>query len=166
MDKKIYFNNEKEFEEIVIRRLFKASRDVLWKAWTDPELLMKWCGPKDFTSPFCKIDFRVGGRYLICMRSSEGEDMWSTGTFREIINQHMIAYTDCFADDHGNVVSAAYYGLNANFPAETLVTVAFNKLRSKTRIKLMQDGLPPGKMTIMIRRSWSQSFDKLAESLK
>ena len=70
---------------ITITREFDAPREKVWRAWTDPDRLMKWWGPKGFTSPFCKIDLRVGGKYLYDMRSSEGRDYWSTGTYREIV---------------------------------------------------------------------------------
>jgi uncharacterized protein YndB with AHSA1/START domain len=45
---------------------------------------MRWWGPRVYTSPSCRIDLRVGGRYLVCMRSPQGEDYWSTGAYREI----------------------------------------------------------------------------------
>lgn len=61
-----------EARELVITRIFAAPRKLVWKAWTNPEHLMRWWGPKDFTSPACKIDLRVGGKYLFCMRSKEG----------------------------------------------------------------------------------------------
>lgn len=94
-------------KEIVITRVFDAPRDILWKAWTDPEQVMRWWGPEHFTSPSCKIDLRVGGSYLFCMRSPEGQDFWSTGIYREIVEPERIVCTDSFADAEGNVVPAA-----------------------------------------------------------
>ena len=49
-------------ENLEITRIFDAPRELVWKAWTDPKLVMQWWGPKGFTSPACKIDFRVGGQ--------------------------------------------------------------------------------------------------------
>jgi uncharacterized protein YndB with AHSA1/START domain len=46
---------------------------------------MRWWGPKNFTLPACKIDFRIGGKYLACMRSKESQEFWSTGTYKEIV---------------------------------------------------------------------------------
>ena len=54
--------------EIVITRLFDAPRELAWEVWTEPEFIMQWWGPKNFTSPSCTIDLRVGGSYLYCMR--------------------------------------------------------------------------------------------------
>ena len=46
-------------QEVLITRLFDAPRALVWKAWTNPEHLMRWWGPKDYTSPIAKIDLRV-----------------------------------------------------------------------------------------------------------
>ncbi|HXL81520.1 MAG TPA: SRPBCC domain-containing protein, partial [Pyrinomonadaceae bacterium] len=54
--------------ELVITRFFDAPRELVWQAWTDPKQLVKWWGPKNFTAPVAKIDLRVGGKYLYCMR--------------------------------------------------------------------------------------------------
>src|SRR5687767_6963514 len=89
---------------VVVNRIFNAPVELVWKAWTDPQHLMRWWGPKGFTSPACKIDFRVGGKYHFCMRSPEGQDLWSTGIYREIIPLKKLVWTDSFADEKGNVV--------------------------------------------------------------
>jgi uncharacterized protein YndB with AHSA1/START domain len=83
MRKKIDANQDNK--ELIITRIFDAPRELVWKAWTEPEQLMRWWGPKSFTSPVCKIDLRVGGVYLYCMRSPEGQDYWNTGVYKEII---------------------------------------------------------------------------------
>jgi hypothetical protein len=69
--------------EIVTTRVFGAPRELVWKAWTEPERLMRWRGPKYFTSPACEIDLRVGGKYLFCVRSPEGQEFWSAGVYCE-----------------------------------------------------------------------------------
>ena len=46
-------------QELVITRIFDAPRELVWKAWTEPEHMMRWWGPENFTSPVCKIDLRV-----------------------------------------------------------------------------------------------------------
>ncbi len=66
-------NKVNEKERMVVTRVFDAPRALVWKAWTDPQYVMQWWGPKGFTAPFCKIDFRVGGKFLCCMRSPDGQ---------------------------------------------------------------------------------------------
>ena len=80
-----------------------------------PILLKNGGGPKNFTCPTCEIDFKVGGKYLNCMRSPDGKDFWSTGTYQEIVILERIVYTDSFSDEKGNVVPSTYYGM-AGFP--------------------------------------------------
>ena len=69
---------------LTLTRVFEAPRERVWQTWTEPELVKLWQAPEDFTAPVVKIDLRVGGKYLFCMRSPEGRDFWSTGTYREI----------------------------------------------------------------------------------
>jgi uncharacterized protein YndB with AHSA1/START domain len=153
--------------ELVITRVFDAPLALVWKVWTDPEPFKQWWGPKTFTCPACKIDLRVGGKYITCMRSSEGKDYWTTGVYREIVPMKRIVYTDSFADEKGNVVPASHYGMPGDdWPKEMQVTVTFEDLGSKTRMMLKHVGLPAGKMEDMTGAGWNESFDKLAESLK
>ncbi|TDK67557.1 SRPBCC family protein [Sapientia aquatica] len=93
-------------ENLEITRIFDAPRELVWKAWTDPKLVMQWWGPKGFTSPACKIDFRVGGQYLYCMRSPDGWEGWSGGEYTEIIAPEKIASVLFYANEHGKLEPA------------------------------------------------------------
>ncbi len=158
-------NSEPIGQELVITRIFDASRELVWKAWTEPEHMKRWWGPKNFTAPFCKIDLRVGGKYLYCMRSPEGQDFWSTGVYREIVPLKRIVATDSFADENGNVVPASHYGMTGDWPLELLVTVTFEEHEGKTKCTLRHVGLPAGEMIKMTETGWNESLDKLADSI-
>ncbi|HUX11406.1 MAG TPA: SRPBCC domain-containing protein [Spirochaetia bacterium] len=93
-------------ENMVITRIFDAPRELVWKAWTDPELVMQWWGLKGFTSPSCEIDLRVGGRYLYCMRSPEGQEFFSGGEYTEIKAPERIVSVLFYADRNGKVEPA------------------------------------------------------------
>jgi len=163
MAQKAKWNEEERI--LVITRIFDAPRKLVWKAWTEPERMMRWWGPKGFTSPVCRIDLRVGGKYVCCMRSPEGQDFWSTGVYREIVEPERIACTDSFADEEANVVPATYYGMSPDFPLELQVTVTFEEHDGKTTMTLRHLGIPAGSMSDMTRQGWNESFDKLGESL-
>ena len=150
---------------LVITRIFAAPRALVWKAWTEPESCMRWWGPNGFTAPVCKIDLRVGGKYLCCMRSPDGKDYYSTGVYREIVPLERIVCTDSFADEHGNVVPATHYGMGDDFPLEMLVTVTFQEYDGKTKMTLKHVGLPAGMMSDQTSVGWNESFDKLAKYL-
>jgi uncharacterized protein YndB with AHSA1/START domain len=152
--------------EVTITRVFDAPRDRVWRAWTEPEHLMRWWGPKGYTSPTARINLRVGGAYVFCMRSPEGQDVWSTGTYREIVPLERLICTDSFADAQGNVVPASHYGFEGYFPLELLVTVTIEEQQGKTVMTLRHAGLPPGPIADLTAAGWNESFDKLAEAVR
>jgi uncharacterized protein YndB with AHSA1/START domain len=152
--------------ELVITRVFDAPRELVWKAWTEPERMKKWWGPKGFTSPVSKIDLQVGGKYLNCMRSPEGKDYWSTGVYREVVAPERLVMTDSFADAEGNVVPATYYGMSTDFPLELQVTATLEEHEGKTKMTLRHVGIPAGEMSELTGAGWNESFDKLAEILR
>jgi uncharacterized protein YndB with AHSA1/START domain len=157
--------SKRSAQDILIVRTFDAPRELVWKAWTDPQHFMRWWGPKDYTCPFCEMDLRVGGKYLNCMRSPEGKEYWGTGVFREIIPMERLVFTDSFADEHGNVVPATHYGFNSDFPLEMLVKVTFEDLGGRTKMTLEHIGIPTGPESEGTQQGWNESFDKLDESL-
>ena len=107
----------------------------------------------------------MGGKYLYCMRGPDGKDYWSTGVYREIVPMERIVLTDSFGDEKGNVVPASHYGMAGDWPAELLVTVTFEELGGKTKMVLRHEGIPAGMMRELTETGWSESFDKLAESI-
>lgn len=150
---------------INITRTFDLPVDKVWQAWTDPESLKKWWGPKDFTCPFCKIDLKAGGKYLACMRSNQGAEFWSTGVYKEIITNKKIVCTDSFSDEKGNVIPASDLNMPGKWPLELRVTVTFEETGDKTRMVVQQVGIPPEMYDECIL-GWEQSFDKLEENIR
>jgi uncharacterized protein YndB with AHSA1/START domain len=156
---------QQEVQELVITRVFDAPRELVFKAWTEPKRLMRWWGPKGFTSPVCKIDLRPGGVFLNCMRSPDGKDYWSQGVYREIVKPERIVCTDTFADEKGNPVSPRQYGMSPDWPDEALITVTFTEHAGKTRLTLQHSPLNPGPDRDMCQQGWNESLDKLEGSL-
>ncbi len=148
-----------------ITRDFAARCALVWEAWTRPDAFMQWWGPKDYTAPFCRIDLRVGGTYLNAMRGPRGTDVWTTGVYREIVEPERIVYTDSFADKHGHAVPATAYGMGADFPLVTLVTVTLEDTASGTRMTMTHAGIPEGRSADDAATGWAESFEKLATSL-
>lgn len=151
--------------ELVIVRTFNAPPEAVWQAWTEPERVKLWWGPKGFTAPVCKIDLCIGGKYLNCMRSPEGQEFWSTGKYLEIVAPSLLVCTDSFADADGNVVPATHYGMGEDFPLELQIRVTFEGDGGITLMTLRHLGMSPGEMSDMCRTGWSESFDKLAAIL-
>ncbi|MCE9600562.1 MAG: SRPBCC domain-containing protein [Spirochaetia bacterium] len=150
---------------VVIERLLDAPREVVWRAWTVPEERMRWWGPTGYTSPACKIDLKVGGKYLFCMETPEGQKMYSTGVYREIVLNERLVYVDSFSDGDGNVVSAEAYGMPATIPLEMKITLTFEDVGGKTKLTIVHEGLPAGEMSDMTVIGWNESIDRLAAYL-
>jgi uncharacterized protein YndB with AHSA1/START domain len=104
-------NAVNEIERMVVTRIFDAPRELVWKAWTDPKYVMQWWGPKGFTSPVCKMDFRVGGKYLICTKTPDGQEFWHGGEYHEIVPLEKIVSSMYFSDAKGNKVEPAQLGI-------------------------------------------------------
>ena len=145
-----------------IRRVFNAPREAVWQAWTRSDLLKRWTGPAGFTAPAYTLDLRVGGRYLLCMRSPEGKEYWSTGVYREIDAPRKLVMSDSFADEKGNVVPASHYGLETEYPLELQVTITLEERDGRTEMLLQHAGMPQGKERDGARDGWTSSFDKFA----
>ena len=111
--------------EFVMERVFDAPRELVWQAWTKPEHLVHWWGPKGWTLPVCKVDFRPGGVWHYCMRGPEGEESWGKAIYREIVEPERIVYLDTFSNEAGNPVEGM---------PEIIITVTFEDLDGKTKL--------------------------------
>lgn len=151
--------------ELVITRIINAPRDLVFKAWTEPERVMRWYGPKGYSMPFCKIDLRPGGVFHYCMRSPEGRDFWGKGIYREIVAPERIVYTDVLSDAKGNTIDPAHYGMGSDWPTETVVTVTFVEHGGKTKITLQHSVPESVAKRTGARQGWIETLDRLAEDL-
>lgn len=158
-------------DKLEITRIFDAPVEKVWEAWITPEIFKKWWGPKDFTCPVAKLDFRERGKYHVAMQGAAApgapvQDFWSTGTYEEIVPMQKITVTDSFADENGNIVPGSHYGME-NFPTEARVTLNFKEENGKTRMTLQHEGIKDldEKTRRDMEQGWIQSLDKLTNIL-
>lgn len=163
-----------EQKEFIITRTFNAPRELVWKMWTEPELVKKWWGPKFFTAPVITIDFRVGGSYLYCMRGAMGPnqpemDAWSGGTFEEIVPLQKIVVTDYFSNEKGEFVDPVTYGMPAEFPKKSIVTITFESVGEATKLSIIypvpSQAVLDTMLAVKMKEGWESSLEKLAENL-
>jgi uncharacterized protein YndB with AHSA1/START domain len=150
--------------DILINKVFNLPLNAVWLAWTEPEHLKKWWGPKGYTCPSSQMEAKVGGKYLNCMRGPDGKEYWSTGEVKEFIPERKLVITDSFADEKGNIRSASDYGMPGNWPKELLITVYFEEADGATKMKLRHQGVP-GEVREDCIKSWNESFDKLENNI-
>jgi uncharacterized protein YndB with AHSA1/START domain len=153
--------------DLVVTRVFSAPIELVWKAWTDPEYVMRWWGPDYFTSPSAKIDFREGGTSLVCMRAPEhfgGQDMYSTWVYQKIVPMQQIEFIQNLTDQNGNLLDPATIGMPPEFPRDTRTVVTFKDLGNrKTEMTVTQFGMPTPdtEMGRNAELGLNQSLDKM-----
>jgi uncharacterized protein YndB with AHSA1/START domain len=104
--------------EVKVTRSFKAARPLVYRAYTEPELVRRWLlGPPGWSMPVCEMDVRVGGRYRWRWRSDEnGDEFGFTGTYREVHAPAKIVHTEAYEP---GTVGGGYPG------SEAIVSVTF-----------------------------------------
>lgn len=139
---------------LVIERVFNAPRHLVFQAWTDPEHMSQWFGPRGFKSTVLKNDLRPGGAYRIHMLGPDG-DHWSQGVYREIVPPERLVMAGSWADAQGNPTRP-----------ENVLTLTFAELDGKTKLTLHQALFESVTARDAHNGGWSSSFDRLAEYLK
>ena len=99
------FEADSNAKKIYISREFNAPVEKIWKAWTDPEILDKWWGPKPNKVETKTMDFKVGGTWQFAMVTPEGEKHWIYAEFTGIENGSLISTKALFFDGEGNPVA-------------------------------------------------------------
>lgn len=126
-------------KEVCITKVFNATRDRVFKAWTDPELLKQWFAPEGCTIFYTEIDIRVGGRYHSCIDNPAFGKCWCIGEYKEIIVPEKIVFTMINADEDGNPIAPSAIGMDKDWPGETLVSITLTENDGKTTLTLRQN---------------------------
>jgi uncharacterized protein YndB with AHSA1/START domain len=153
-----------------IARVFDAPRSEVWKAWTEPERLRQWWGPKGFTVHTCKVDLRPGGSFLYGMKAPDGSDMWGKFVYRKIEAPKRLEFIVSFSDPKGGVTR---HPSSPGWPLQTLSVVSFEEQAGKTRVTVQwtphdateeeRKSFDAGRASM--QQGWGGTLDKLAAYL-
>lgn len=97
------FTVNKENKTIVVNREFNAKLEMVWKAWTAPELLEQWWAPKPWRAETKSMDFREDGHWLYAMVGPKGERHWNMAQYISIENEKYFKAKDGFSDENGTI---------------------------------------------------------------
>ncbi len=141
-------------QTLVKTRVIDAPRELVFKAWVDPERLRQWWGPKGFTNPVCEVDPRPGGAIRIHMRGPDGTIYPMTGVYQEVLEPERLVFTSAALDADGkpmfeilNVVTFIPQGKQTKLIVEARVTMTTSA--AAPYLAGMDEG-------------WSLSLDRLA----
>ena len=140
--------------DLVITRVFDAPRKLVFAAWTEPEQLTAWMGPAGFTAHSVTGDPVPGGRFRSAIHSEKYGDLWSSGTYREVVAPERLVFTWGWEEPPGTP------GL------QTLITITFADQDGKTEMKFLQQGLADIEARDSHEGGWTSSFDKLSGYLQ
>ena len=135
--------------ELVITRVLNAPREMVWRAWTEREHMMRWSCPKDFSLLFCEGDLRIGGAWRAGMRSPEGQEFVMGGEYCEIAPPEYLAFTHGWENDeyHPGHVSQ--------------ITVALEEVSCGTKMVFRQTKLATASSRDGHAEGWTGAFDNL-----
>jgi uncharacterized protein YndB with AHSA1/START domain len=138
---------------LTITRVFDAPRALVWKAWTGPEHLMNWWGPRAHPAEKVEADVRVGGRWRHRLRSVEtGDILWHGGVFREVSAPERLVFTFAWDED----------GERGN---ENVVTITFTEQGGKTLMRFEQTPFWSVDERDGHQGGWGSAFDRLDDLL-
>ena len=136
-----------------MQRRFAAPRELVWRAWTQPEALVLWMGPVEWPAVEVVNDLRVGGAWRICLRNPQtGENLWQGGVYREIAAPERLVFTFSWDESHED-----------GPPVDTLVTVQLSEADDgdATIMDFTHEGLKSEQSLTGHRHGWSSTADRL-----
>jgi uncharacterized protein YndB with AHSA1/START domain len=132
-----------------LHRVLRAPADRVYKAFLDPDAMVKWLPPHGFTGKVHQMDARVGGGYRMSFTNfNTGKSHAFGGKYVELTPNERIRYTDRFEDP--------------NLPGEMQVTISLRKVLCGTELEIVQEGLPAVIPVEFCYAGWQESLSLLA----
>lgn len=153
---KFDFTVDKENNTVKVKREFKADLELVWEAWTNPEILDQWWAPKPYKAETKSMDFRDGGMWLYSMVSPKDEKHWCKADYKKIEHQKSYSYIDNFCDENGNV--------SENFPNSFWSNV-FSKSEEITSVNITIQYESLGALEKVIEVGFKEGFTMAMQNL-
>ena len=139
--------------ELVITRTLDAPRALVFKAWTQPEHMVRWLGPHTYTAISASMDVRPGGAYRAGMRSQDGKEHWMRGVYREIVEPERLVFT------------FAWEGKEGELGRENTISIQFADAGGKTRMTFRQAYFETAQNRDEHNKGWTECFECLEAHL-
>jgi uncharacterized protein YndB with AHSA1/START domain len=163
-------HRNEQANEFVIQRVFNTPRNLVWKAFSEPDRLARWWGPVGFKMIVSKLEFSPGGTFHYRMQSDDGFVMWGKFVYLQIIEPEKIVFIISFSDENGSI---ARVPLSATWPLEVFIVLTLTEKDGDTKLTLKSSPINSSEKEIKTFRSefesmnkgFSSSFDQLEEYL-
>ncbi|TCH62961.1 SRPBCC family protein [Acinetobacter sp. ANC 4862] len=133
---------------VKLHRVFSAPPERVFKAFIDPDALVKWMAPNGFTAKVHHLDAKVGGTYKMSFSNfSTGSSQSFGGTYHEMIPNQLLRYTDQFDDP--------------NLPGQIEVTIQLTPVSVGTEVYIIQSGIPDVIPAEACYLGWQESLQLL-----
>jgi uncharacterized protein YndB with AHSA1/START domain len=141
--------------EVVAARIFEAPRELVWKAYTEPEHLRQWLlGPDGWTMSVCEVDLRPGGAYRYVWRQEDGTELTISGVHKEVEPPERLVATESWGGDWPEALNTLVF---EEEDGRTTLTVTVLYPSQEARDAALATGMTDG---------WSQGYDRLDEHLR
>lgn len=149
--------------KVELTRQSDAPISRLFKAWSDAADVKRWWQPDGFTTPVANMDFREGGKSLLCMRSPDGHDMYNTWNYSKIVPNERIEFVLNFSDKDGNTLDPAQIGMPPGIPKDVRHVITFKDLgNNKTEMTITEYGYTSAPIVEMSKAGLVQCINKMA----
>lgn len=152
--------------KLTIERNFPATKEKIWNALTNEDLLKQWWSPAGMDCSHMSVDLKEGGQFLYCFKGEDGTEYWGRGKYEKLEAPTSLTYLDTFTDEKGNPVPASHYGIPGDEIIETRVVISLDESDGQTKLTLIGDNPYDEKMTEDMTKGWNGMFDKLETVLK
>lgn len=148
-------------KELFITHLFDASPELVFKAWTDPKLLVNWYAPDGCTIEFKSINVEEGGVFHSCIHDPEHGDCWIKGVYKEVIFPEKLVFSMILTNEQGSDVGSTEAGKPEDWPEEILTTVIFSAIGAQTKLSIHQTVPEENARETGAYQSWIKMFHRL-----
>lgn len=84
--------------ELSFTRIIAAPREMVYRCWTEPDLMTQWFTPPPFTTVHAETDVRPGGSSLVVMRSPDGQEFPNRGVYLDVVPNEKLVFTDAYTE--------------------------------------------------------------------
>lgn len=150
--------------DVAVTRSFKTSPERAWRAFAEDAEVMKWWGPRPWSSPEARMDVREGGFSVVLMRSPEGHDLWMRWEYTKVIPNQRLEYVQNLSDKDGNPIDPTSVGMPPEFPRDVATVVTLTPKGDVTEVTITEHTTTSKQMMDYSQMGLEQVMDQMGQT--